>query len=55
MATLLPMWERNPNADYSHAVDNPKIFEFLSDVRKKSGRWNFEFENAQDMFDKIQE
>ena len=39
MTTLLPMWERNPDADYSYAVDNPKIFEFLADVRKKSGRW----------------
>ncbi len=49
MTTLLPLWERNPDADYSHVVDNPKIFEFLTDVRKKSGRWNFEFENAQDI------
>ena len=53
MTTLLPMWERNPDADYSHAVDNPKIFEFLADVRKKSGRWNFEFENAQDIKDTL--
>ena len=53
MTTLLPMWECNPDADYSHAVDNPKIFEFLADVRKKSGRWNFEFENAQDIKDTL--
>ena len=53
MTTLLPMWERNPGADYSYAVDNPKIFEFLADVRQKSGRWNFEFENAQDIKDTL--
>ena len=53
MTTLLPMWERNPDADYSHAVDNPQIFEFLADVRKKSGRWNFEFDNAQDIIDTL--
>ena len=53
MTTLLPMWERNPDADYSYAVDNPKIFEFLADVRKKSGRWNFEFDNAQDIIDTL--
>ena len=53
MTTLLPMWEHNPDADYSHVVDNPKIFEFLADVRKKSGRWNFEFENAQDIKDTL--
>ena len=53
MTTLLPMWERNPDADYSHAVDNPKIFEFLADVRKKSGRWNFEFDYTQDIIDTL--
>ncbi len=54
MTTLLPTWERNPNADFSNVVDNNQIFEFLSDVRKKSGRWNFEFENAQDIKDTLQ-
>lgn len=53
MTTLLPMWEHNPDADYSYAVDNPKIFEFLADVRKKSGRWNFEFESVQDIKDTL--
>ncbi len=51
MTTLLPMWERNPDADFSHVVDNNKVFEFLADVRKKRGLWNFEFENAQDITD----
>lgn len=49
MTTLLPMWERNPDADFSDVVDNNKVFEFLSDVRKKRGIWNFEFEKAQDI------
>lgn len=35
MTTILPLWENNPNADYSNIVDNNKVFEFLSDVRKK--------------------
>lgn len=51
MTTLLPMWERNPEADFSHVVDNNKVFEFLADVRKKRGLWNFEFEKAQDITD----
>ena len=49
MTTLLPMWERNPDADFSDVVDNKKVFEFLLDVRKKRGIWNFEFEKAQDI------
>lgn len=51
MTTLLPMWERNPDADFSHVVDNNKAFEFLADVRKERGLWNFEFEKAQDITD----
>ena len=54
MTTILPLWERNPDADFSDVVDNKQIFEFLVDVRKKSGRWNFEFESAQDIMDTLQ-
>jgi len=53
MTTILPLWEKNPTADFSDVVDNNKIFEFLSEVRKKSGRWNFEFEDAQDIKDTL--
>ena len=49
MTALLPVWERNPVMDFSNIVDNNKVFEFLADVRKKSGLWNFEFEKAQDV------
>jgi len=49
MTAILPIWESNPNADYSNIVDSNKVFEFLSDVRKKRGLWNFEFERAQDI------
>lgn len=51
MTAILPLWESNPNADYSKIVDSNKVFEFLSDVRKKRGLWNFEFERAQDITD----
>ncbi len=49
MTTILPLWEKNPDADFSNVVDNNKVFEFLADVRKKRGLWNFEFEKAQDI------
>lgn len=51
MTALLPVWERNPEADFTYVVDNNKVFEFLADVRKKRGLWNFEFEKAQDVTD----
>lgn len=51
MINILPVWERNHNADFSNIVDTSKIFEFLSDVRKKRGLWNFEFDNAKDIIE----
>lgn len=51
MTAILPLWESNPSADYSTIVDNNKVFEFLADVRKKRGLWNFEFEKAQDIIE----
>lgn len=53
MTTLLPIWERNPATDFSDVVDNNKVFEFLADVRKRSGLWNFEFETAQDIMETL--
>lgn len=46
---VLPLWEANPNGDFSSAVDNPRVFEFVRDVRTKDGVWMFEFEMAQDI------
>ena len=49
MTTILPLWEKNPDMNLSEVVDNKKVFEFLADVRKRRGLWNFEFEKAQDI------
>lgn len=51
MLSILPVWEKNPGMNLSGVVDNEKIFEFLSDIRKKRGIWNFGFEKAQDITD----
>lgn len=53
MTALLPMWEKNKDADFTNIVDDNRVFEFLSDVRKNRGLWNFEFEKAQDIIDII--
>ena len=44
---LLPIWKANPDADYSSAVDNPSLFEFISDLRDSGDVWVFPFSNAQ--------
>ena len=49
MINIYPIWEKNPQIDLSHIVDTNNIFNFIKDVRSKSGLWNFPFENAQDI------
>ena len=53
MVTLLDVWKLNPTGKISNKIDNNQIFEFIYEVRSKSGRWNFEFESAQDIMDTL--
>lgn len=46
---LLPVWKVNPNTNFSPAVDNPKLFDFIEFVRSEERVWTFEFEDAQDI------
>lgn len=50
---ILPVWERNLTADYSNVVDNPQLFEFVSELRGKENIWIFGFENAQDIIEAL--
>lgn len=45
----LPLWEKNPDGDFSSIVETTAVFEFVRDVRSKDGVWTFEFETAQDI------
>lgn len=47
--TLLPIWKDNPDADFSRAVDTPKLFEFVANLRESGELWVFPFEAAQDI------
>ena len=47
--TLLPTWKANPTADFRHAVDTPKLFEFVDTLRTKGQVWVFPFSSAQDI------
>lgn len=46
---LLPIWRDNPDADFSSAVDNTSLFEFVQTVRDHDKVWVQGFENAQDI------
>jgi hypothetical protein len=45
---LLPLWEANPNADFSICVDNPEVFAFIQRIKSNEG-WIFTFDRAEDI------
>jgi hypothetical protein len=45
---LLPVWEKNPSADFSHAVDSTEIFKFVKQIREAQ-RWTFSFKYASEI------
>lgn len=50
---LLSMWRANPEADFSHEVDTPKLFEFVERVRSIDSVWMQEFRNASEIIDSL--
>lgn len=46
---VLSVWKKNPDADFSSAVDNPNVFQFIEEVRSAHKVWTFEFEKAHDI------
>ena len=53
VVTLLSVWKSNRSADFSKEVDNPKLFEFLEQVRSVDKVWVQEFDSAQDIIDAL--
>lgn len=51
--SLLPIWKANPDADFSSAVDTPKLFEFISSLRDSGEIWVFPFSNAQNIINTL--
>ena len=45
----LPVWQSNPDADYSAVVDTPRLFGFVDDIRNVDRAWVFPFDTAQDI------
>ena len=46
---MLPVWKRNPDGDFSGAVDDTRLFEFVDQVRSSDRVWTQEFERAQEI------
>lgn len=44
---LLPIWERNKDADFSASIDDVRLLEFIYQIRSVDRAWVHEFENAQ--------
>ncbi len=50
---VLPVWKKNPQANYEGTVDTPKLFEFVDVLRNSKDHWVFEFEEAQHIMDSL--
>lgn len=46
--TLLPVWEKNPNADFTPQVDYPEVFGFVKRIQSEQ-KWTFSFEKASEI------
>ena len=45
----LRTWAANKTADFSGIVDNPKIFEFVSEIKNESQQWIYTYESVRDI------
>jgi len=48
---ILPIWQANPDADYSRVVDSPKLLKFVAELEGSKESWVFPFDTAQDICD----
>lgn len=51
--SILPIWKKNKDADFSGSVDSNKIFEFVEELREIESNWCFEFEKAQNIVETL--
>lgn len=45
----LPIWKANKSGDYSSVVDNPKILEFVAEIKADGRQWIYTYETVQDI------
>ena len=49
ITTILPVWEKNKDSDFTGTVDTPLLFEFVKNVMTQEKVWTFPFDTAQDI------
>lgn len=49
VSALVPVWKANPNANFSMAVDDVKVLNFLDQIMNQHRIWTREFETAQEI------
>ena len=49
----LSIWQANPAADFSCAVDSTKLFEFVQHLRGREGHWVFAFNHATEIIETL--
>lgn len=49
----LAFWQHNKGADFTHIVDNTKIFEFVEDIRITKNLWVFDFEHSAEIIETL--
>ena len=47
--TTWNIWKNNKDEDFSTIVDNPKIFDFLSEIYDESQQWVYTYDNKKDI------
>lgn len=47
--SVVPIWKKNPDADFSGTVDTTLLFEFVEKVTSQDKVWTFPFDTAQDI------
>ena len=43
------IWKNNKEADYSSTVDNPKMFDFISEIYEGSQQWVYTYDSVKDI------
>ncbi|HML77812.1 DUF4062 domain-containing protein [Geobacter sulfurreducens] len=47
--SVVPIWKKNRDADFSETVDTTQLFEFVEKVMSQDKVWTFPFDTAQDI------
>ena len=50
--TLLHVWKKNPDADFTPSVDNPEVFEFIERINAEN-HWTYTFEKTREIKDTL--